>query len=258
MKNSYFFGLLLVSLVACQAPDSSTKNAPKAETPETVASPETPATTAPETTEATNLTGVDVSHFQGEINWEELKGAGIQFVFIKATEGLTDLDPDFLTNRKGATDAGIIRGAYHFFIATDDPVKQAEHFISKYGEMVSGDLAPVLDLEEGGFEGKTAPADYAQRALLWLQTIQKHYNVTPTVYISPDFANEYCTDASFANYRLWLAQYGVEKPTLPEAWKSSHWTFWQRAESGSITGISGNVDHDLFNGSMDELKQLSK
>ena len=242
--------MMLLALWSCQ---STTTNDEKTTPPpkEEKAPEKAPAA---EAAEEASLLGVDVSHYQGEINWEELKGAKVKFSFNKATQGAEGTDPNFMTRQQGARAAGIPIGGYHFFVATDNSEAQANNFINTFGALQPGDLPPVLDLEEGGLNGVKNPEDYAKSALLWLQTIKTHYGVTPIVYVSPDFANEWCIGEAFGQYPLWVAQYGVEAPTLPSLW--SKWTFWQKAETGTIPGINGNVDHDIFHGSEAELQNL--
>ena len=152
-------------------------------------------------------------------------------------------------------EAGLLRGAYHFFYAHDDPKKQAEHFIVtvQKNTVKPDDLPPVLDLEITDGMSKT---QIAERAFVWLQAVEKALGKKPILYTDPGFANAYLTDPKFADYRLWIAEYGVEKPTVPHAWQGKMWTLWQHTQTGEAAGVNGHVDLDVFNGTQKELLAL--
>ena len=160
--------------------------------------------------------GIDVSQWQGKVRWEVVKHSGISFGYAKATGGITCTDPEFVNNWNGMREAGMPRGAYHFFYAHDAPQKQAENFIGalQKNTVKPDDLPPVLDLE---ITDKMSKAQIAERAFVWLQVVEKALGKKPILYTDPGFANEYLTDPKFADYRLWVADYGVDKPTLPQA-----------------------------------------
>lgn len=192
--------------------------------------------------------GIDVSHYQGTVNWTAVKSAGISFAFAKATDGNTYTDPQFKTNWTGMKTAGILRGAYHFYESNDDPVTQANNFIKAVGSIAIGDLPPVVDIEinKGGFGNATLAANLQ----IWLNTVEQALGRTPMIYTGPSFWNQNMNN-SFSRYALWIAQYGASQPTIPTGWSS--WTFWQNSESGSVAGVTGSVDTDVFAGSITDL-----
>ena len=182
-----------------------------------------------------NPRGIDVSHFQGDVNWLSVAQSGVSFAFAKATEGTSYVDPKFAANWAGMKDAGIQRGAYHFF-EPDDGTTQGQHFLATLGSD-HGELPPVCDLETG------SPAQSDVQA--WLDTVQQGTGVTPIIYASRSFANDHLR--AFGSYPLWLAEYtSASEPTLPSAWDT--WTFWQHSDGGSVPGVSGSVDEDYHNG----------
>lgn len=195
---------------------------------------------------ATTTSGIDVSHFQGKVDWGRVQATGVAFAFAKATEGTTVGDAMFATNWAGIKDAGLLRGAYHFFRASKDAGQQANFFLSKV-TLSAGDLPPVLDVEvTDGASDATLQAGVQA----WLDAVAAQTGVTPMIYASPAFWNEHMTD-QFGDFPLWVAQYGVSAPRVPKGFKN--WTFWQYSESGKVDGVSGKVDLDQFQGSMDDL-----
>jgi lysozyme len=206
--------------------------------------------TGPATFDET-IDGIDVSHWQGTIDWQAVRGGGIDFAFIKATEGGTYVDPQFARNWAAAADAGITRGAYHYFRPNVDAVKQAEHFL-RVTRLSAGDLPAVLDVETSdGMAG-----DSLLRAVrTWLETVERATGKRPIVYTYPDFWNRYVA-ASPGAYPLWIASYGREQPLMPSTgW--SDWTFWQSSAIGRVPGIQGDVDLDHFRGGSTELAALT-
>jgi len=201
--------------------------------------------------------GIDVSHFQGTIAWSELAASEIRFGFIKATEGAGYVDPKFAANWLGARTAGVTRGAYHFFRPAIPAQTQAESFLRTVGTLQPGDLPPVLDLEAPAAWSQLAVADRVARVIAWLETVEKRSGATPIVYLSPSFAGEVLKNApSLARFPLWLAHHTDNgAPELVEPWTS--WTFWQHSPNGRAAGVTGSVDLDQFNGTLEGLKALT-
>ena len=198
-----------------------------------------------------NAQGIDVSHFQGTVNWQQVEQAGVLFAIAKATDGVTWIDPDFTANWAGMKEAGLLRGAYHFFEPADDAAQQAEFFLSVV-QIESGDLPPVLDVETAA---ATSEALW-QGVQTWLEQVEAATGVQPILYMSPGFANEYAAPSSLAAYPLWVAEYGVSQPMLPTGWTT--WLIWQYSESGTMPGITGAVDLDEVNGPITELLAVVK
>jgi lysozyme len=196
--------------------------------------------------------GIDVSKYQDFIDWESVKQMRVgdvqmSFAFIKATEGLGNEDGFFRRNWKKSRDAGIARGAYHFFLATKSGKAQAENFINSV-ELGSGDLPPVLDIEQ---TYGVPPDKLRQRAKEWLQTVQDYYHVIPIIYTNVDFYKLYLRD-DFDGYPLWVAHYlQKQRPNV-----SRDWAFWQHSESGRVNGIVTRVDFDVFNGDSTDFRKL--
>jgi lysozyme len=196
--------------------------------------------------------GLDVSHFQGTVDWPQVAQAGYAFAFIKATDGITYVDPMFAANWAGAKAAGLLRGAYHFFEADDDPQQQAASYLNAVS-LQPGDLPPVLDVESSSTSGEVPTATVVQRVAAWLQAVQQATGCTPILYTDRTYWNSLATE-QFSGYPLWVAEYGVASPTLPLGWTS--WAFWQFSQSGEISGIATSVDLNLFQGSLQDLQRL--
>ena len=196
--------------------------------------------------------GIDVSRYQETIDWQSVQGMNVEgvrlgFTFIKATEGLESEDRFFKRNWKRTKDAGMARGAYHFFIATKSGKAQAEHFI-KTVELQPGDLPPVLDVE------RTFGVPYKkvrERVREWLLTVENYYGVRPIIYANVDFYDQVLKD-EFDDYPLWVAHYlQKEKPRIYRPWH-----FWQYSEQGHVNGIFCKVDFNAFYGDSTEFKNL--
>ena len=197
--------------------------------------------------------GIDISHYQGDIDWEKLKANNdvkypIEFVFVKATEGGDHKDTTFTRNFKAASKAGLVRGAYHFFTPKTDPIKQAEFFIENV-RLKAGDLPPVLDVE---VKGKNEDEEIRQRVKAWLQHVERHYGVKPILYTSYKFKERYLNDSVLNTYPYWIAHYYIDSVRYKGKWK-----FWQHTDIGIVPGIGEDVDLDVFNGTLDELKALT-
>ena len=196
-----------------------------------------------------SLDGIDVSHWQGSIDWAAVRGSGVDFAFIKATEGGTYTDPRFARNWAAAADAGVMRGAYHYFRPNVDPVTQAENFL-RAARIGPNDLPAVLDVETSdGVAG-----DALLRAVrTWLETVERATGKRPIVYTYPDFWNRYAS-GPVGPYPLWIANYGRDQPLVPIGW--TDWTFWQYTSTGRVPGIVGDVDQNRFNGGRAQLAAL--
>ncbi|MER5743318.1 GH25 family lysozyme [Streptomyces sp. NPDC002225] len=203
--------------------------------------------------------GVDVSSWQGGINWGSVRGAGIEFAWMKATEGTTYKDPTFSANYLGAYNAGVIRGAYHF--ARPDVsggAAQADFFASNGGAWSRDNLTlpGVLDIE-GSCYGKTAAAMQT-----WILDFYNRYKARTgrdvVIYTSPSWWNS-CTggwSGMSARSPLWVAHWTTaSNPSIPAGFP--YWTVWQYSSTGSVSGVSGNVDRDRFGGDRSRLLALA-
>ncbi len=206
------------------------------------------------TTNSTNnatLPVIDVSHYQGSVDWAAVKAAGIAFAFAKASDGNTSKDTQFKKNWQGMQAAGLPRGAYHFYESDDDPLTQANNFLSAVGALDKNDLPPVIDIEstKGNFGNNSLAANLQ----ICLDTVEKGLKCTPIIYTNSAFWNANLT-AGFGRYPLWIARYSSKPPTIPNGW--ANWNFWQYSESGAVAGVTGPVDLDRFAGSLADLQQL--
>ncbi|HLY85170.1 MAG TPA: GH25 family lysozyme [Gaiellaceae bacterium] len=201
--------------------------------------------------------GLDVSTWNGTIQWAKVAGAGYTFVFGKATEGTSYSDPTYATNRNGSETAGLAFGAYHFArpagaglaSATASAISQANHFLAVAGPQ-PGELPPVLDLEVTGNLPKTRLLAWT---LGWLDQIYARTGVEPFVYTSPNFWKTYLGDSTAAaasGTPLWIAHWtSASQPLVPaQNWNGSGWTFWQWTDCVSIPGIGHCSDGDRMNG----------
>jgi lysozyme len=199
-----------------------------------------------------HLTGIDVSHWQGRIGWAKVKRAGIGFAIAKATEAQTFIDGQYSRNRERADALGLPFGAYHFARpdrTTKDAVREADHFV-RVARLRGRHLLPVLDLEVHGGLGRDALIRWTRA---WLRRVESHLGVKPMIYTSPSFWRERMGNTTwFANngYRaLWIAHWRVASPSVPAAnWGGHGWTVWQVSDCGSVPGITGCVDVDLYKG----------
>jgi GH25 family lysozyme M1 (1,4-beta-N-acetylmuramidase) len=196
--------------------------------------------------------GIDVSHYDGIIDWAKVKASGIDFAFIKATENTNFVDPELATNWKGAGAAGVIRGAYHFLRPEVDAVAQADFFVATAGAPQPGDLPLALDLE---VTDSLTGAQVVTAAQTFLARVQEKSGRVPVVYTSASFWTTIAGPATgFDSYALWVAHWTTSCPNVPTAWPD--WRFWQNSATGTVPGITGsaNVDVDQFNGSLAALQ----
>ena len=205
--------------------------------------------------EGYDIHGIDVSHHQGDIDWELLRNRGtiddcpIRFVFIKATEGASQTDPKFEYNFQQARQYGFSRGAYHFFSTRSSALDQARNFINNV-TLEEGDLPPVLDVETRPDDRSTA--QFQHDVLEWLRTTEEHYRVKPILYTYYRFKMEYLNDTVFDQYPYWIAHYYVDSVEYQGRWK-----FWQHTDVGRLPGIKGPVDFNIYNGSFYDLQQMT-
>ena len=199
-----------------------------------------------------DVRGIDISHYQEEIDWDrlrnaELGGVPIRFIFIKATEGVDLIDENFNHNFYHARNNGFLRGAYHFFSTTTDPVRQAKHYC-KIVQLDSTDIVPILDVEKR--DGLTV-AQLRTNVIRWMDYVEQHYGATPILYTSYTFRRDYLNTPEFDRYPFWIAHYYVDKLKY-----TGEWTFWQHSDRGHVDGIKGEVDVNVFNGTYHDLLQL--
>ena len=198
--------------------------------------------------------GIDISHYQGKIDWVELRngmisGCPLRFIIIKSTEGDKRIDENFYENFQAARDYGFIRGAYHFWNDKSAPREQAYFFLSKV-HLENGDLPPVLDIEHKSADRSVE--DFQRDVLTWLHIVEDRYHVKPIIYTYYKFKQAYLSASVFDDYPYWIAHYYVDKVEYKGPWK-----FWQHTDAGRLPGIKGYVDFNIYNGSFYDLKKLT-
>lgn len=202
--------------------------------------------------EGYSIRGIDVSHHQGDIDWNkvrrsEIGNTPISFVFIKATEGESLVDPKFKENILKAREVGLACGAYHYFLPGVAAEDQARNFIRNV-KLQAGDLPPVLDVE---VLGDLTKEQLRAETLKWLKIIELHYKTRPILYTYYKFRKQYLNSIVFDHYPYWIAHYYVDTLHYDGAWK-----FWQHTDRGRVKGIRGNVDINTYNGSLYDPQQL--
>ncbi|MDW6094238.1 glycoside hydrolase family 25 protein [Vibrio rhizosphaerae] len=180
--------------------------------------------------------GIDVSHDQGRVAWREVIASGIDFVYLKASDGMTFLDPMFAANMQALVSHPVLVGAYHFFEAEDDPRRQLHNFLqATQGHTLT--LAPMVDVEVArGVKPKVLQARLRQ----FLKGVEQATGCTPVIYSYGDFWQTYI-GRSFNHYPFWLADYSAE---ISRPAGLQHIQLWQHSEQGRLPGIRGAVDLD--------------
>ncbi len=196
--------------------------------------------------------GIDLSEYQGIIDWSLVKTIEgdypIEFVFIRATAGNDREDFQFNDNWKAARMRKLIRGAYHYYRPNENSLEQAKLFI-KTVHLQKGDLPPVLDIER-------LPKDQSLDSLKiglrrWLKAVEAHYKVKPIIYTGEKYYDDFLKK-DFSDYLFWIANYNFYREKIDE-----DWLFWQFTEKASVSGIKGNVDVNIFNGDVEQLRFIT-
>jgi len=210
---------------------------------------------------AKDALGIDVSNHNGTVDFKAVKGDGRDFAFVLASDGNSFTSPEYKTQYKGAGDAGLIRGAYHFGRPGGSASGQADHFLAAADYSNDGkSLPPVLDLEanpNGGACYGLGAAEMKTWIKGFLTQVKEKTKRDAIIYTSPGFWKD-CTGNSkeFAENPVWIANWGVDSPEVPGGWKS--YTFWQYSDSGQVKGVNGPVDVNRFNGTVADLEKLAK
>ncbi|HSD23308.1 MAG TPA: glycoside hydrolase family 25 protein [Solirubrobacterales bacterium] len=218
---------------------------------------------APGAEAGTRAIGIDVSRFQGAIDWPTVAGSGIRFAFVQASRGSgadctvkpgqCGPDPYFAANRVAAEASGIRVGAYHRAFASGatatearaDALAEANIFIAAVGSLQRGELIPVLDAETP-FTGMTS-SSLRTWIRVFVKRVHRKLGRKPMIYTNASSwsATGNTTEFARARYPLWVAEWGVSRPTVPAGnWAGRGYWVWQYTSSGSVPGISGRVDMD--------------
>jgi lysozyme len=195
------------------------------------------------------LTGIDISSYNGKVDWQAVKDSGVAFVFVKATEGITWSDPKLNENIAGLKDIGIPAGYYHFYRPDDDPIKQADNFLAKFPQNQPLTLAPVIDIE---VTDKVPDAKLVEDLNIYIKYLEQKTSRKPIIYSYLSFWNTHFHE-KFSDYPMWIADYNpyLENPELPAG--EFDWSFWQFTQKGKVPGINGAVDRSFFKGDLNKL-----
>ena len=192
--------------------------------------------------------GIDVSRWQGEIDWERVAAAGYSFVVMRATIGNYYTDPRFYINWRDARDVGLLLSAYHVVV----PHRPADSQIERFFEVLDGrrcDMPPVLDVEVS--RGRRRE-DVTARVAECAAAMEDQDGRKPIIYTARWFWDRYVLDSvPTADFDLWVAHYGVSRPALPRGWEE--WRFWQYSDHGRVPGIRRVTDLNWFHGSYEDL-----
>jgi lysozyme len=201
--------------------------------------------------------GIDISRWQGDIDWRSVKAAGTRFVFIKSTEGGDHIDPRFLQNWNGARAAGIPAGAYHFVYWCRPAHEQAQWFVQHIPQTNDAlALPPILDVEWNG-HSRTCPRKVSretaiEKMLLMLRELEQHTGRRPIIYTDIPFHKDVIEGTNaFEGYPFWIRSTAA-KPE--ERYANRRWEFWQFTTTGRVPGIRGDVDRNAFYGSEQEFQ----
>ncbi len=195
--------------------------------------------------------GIDISRYQTEIDWPLAQANGVSFAFIKATEGGDIVDPMFASHWQGAAQAGVARGAYHFYYHCRSPEEQARYFIRNVPR-ARGALPPVLDMEWTPFSPtctkRENPRVIRQNAATFMNIVAEHYGQVPIMYTTVDFFTENEL-WRLSGHDFWLRSVAQ----VPAArFGGQHWTFWQYTGTGLVPGVRGKTDINVFAGNARE------
>lgn len=192
-----------------------------------------------------DVRGVDVSSYQVDVDMKKLAEQNIQFMYIKATEGISFVDNYFEANWQNAAEAGIPAGAYHYFSFMVDGESQAENYITSVGESLEGRLIPAVDLELSENTARPDKTELVTELKAFNKVIEEQYGVKPLIYAQKDFYDAYLRD-DFADYPRW-----VRSVYYPAAWENGDdWLVWQYKDRGELQGYSGGekyIDLNVLN-----------
>jgi lysozyme len=231
---------LYVVLIGCTEPNES---------PGSIAEPG-----ATVCADGATVKGMDVSYYVTSIDWAAAHQAGIDFAFVRVSDGGSFIDPMFPTYWAGAKASGVIRGAYQFFRPAEDPIAQADLLLEKMGPLEPGDLPPVIDVE---VSGGLSTAQVAASVRAWVAHVTEAIGRPPIIYAGLYAWHDLAGSADMTTSPLWIAQYtSAPCPSIPAPW--TRWMFWQYSPIGSVAGIPGSMlDVNVFNGTLGDLRDFA-
>lgn len=214
--------------------------------------------------ESGKIYGMDISRYQKNLIWKDLHvnldslgnyrhsstafSSPVYFIFVRATQGMTYVDPYFKRHFENARNVALTCGAYHVFSSLSPPHQQARNFINTV-RLKKGDLPPVLDIERNVVEAMH-PDTLFKNMKIWLEIVEKHFSCRPIIYVGDHVKAKYFPSKLFEKYHFWIARYSNE-----EKLQTDKWLFWQFTERGKL-GKNKPIDINLYNGSYQELLNL--
>ncbi len=228
-------------------------------TPPTPTDPTTPSTSTTPPTDGSIVEGIDVSRWQGTVDWDAVAADGYAFAMVKATEGTYYESPTFAEQYDGSYGVGLVRGSYHFAIPDDsDGATQADYFVDRGGGWTAdGQTLPgVLDIEWNPYDADACYGLSRTEMTAWVRDFAERYldrtGRYPMIYTAASWWSQCANSTEFgADLPLWVAHYGVYSPNIPVGWPG--YDFWQYTSEGSVSGVSGNCDVNTFRGTWREL-----
>jgi lysozyme len=195
--------------------------------------------------------GIDVSLYQGAVDWKAVKASGRVFGIARINVG-NEIDPYFTRNWRGMHDAGLVRGAYQYYKPSFDPVQQASLVVAQLGVLGPDDMPAMLDLETtSGLSAETV-LDHIHT---WLDIVEAGTGKRPLIYAGAYFWDDNLRSSAFASYPLVIPWYGTRCPGLPDAWNGEGWRFHQYSKTGTVPGVATNpTDLDVYNGTEADLR----
>ncbi|EEW24834.1 glycoside hydrolase family 25 protein [Rhodobacter ferrooxidans] len=247
MRSALLPILLLASLAACGSPAPRDQAAPSVSVQPADFGDVDPTDWQGNGPSGHPVHGIDISRWQGAVDWPTARAAGVNFAYMKATEGGDGLDPMFKENWRAAARAGVPRGAYHFFYHCRPGVEQARWFIRNVPRS-AGALPPVLDIEWTPFSPtctrRPPAAEVRAEAEAFMTALERHYGQAPLIYTTPDFYQENEL-WRLRGHEFWLRSVAAHPS---ETYAGQHWTFWQYTGTGTVPGIVGKTDINVFAG----------
>lgn len=195
--------------------------------------------------------GIDISQFQGEVDWENIEAIDelfeFKFVIVRATAGCKKIDSQYKRNWKKLSGTPFIQGVYHYYRPDENSTLQANHFI-EHVYLKKGHLPPILDIEK--LPKNQSIPKLKEGLQNWLNIVEKHYGVKPIIYTSQKYFEDFL-QVDFPRYKFWIANYNPWVKSIPEAS-----IMWQFSEKAQLHGINEWVDLNVFKGDIVELKRI--
>ena len=196
--------------------------------------------------------GIDVSHHQGAIGWRQVKGAGVAFAYLKATEGADFRDAAFTANAQGAAQVGLPTGAYHYFTLCRGGAEQARNFLAATATARLR-LPPAIDLEFGGnCAERPARTAFHHELAVFVQAVRRQTGREPILYVTSEFHSAYLANSPFQRRGMWVRDL-VGRLNAPA---HARVRFWQYGARGRVAGVAGPVDLDVFVGEAGAFERL--